>query len=213
MFGIGGPDEGGHIKATFDNVMVNGAPYDNFSAALIDGTKWDRLELVRRVENGVFKSELTRFGSNGSNNLSFADTAAVNAYQADVTVTEVSTAGARVRARLMGRFYNAFYSTGDPGIGEAGEVQATIGIRTSDSGLKVVYQVFVCGDPNCSTSIDLLFNNTTFGPVNLGETHTLSIAWDGSQFFTFGPARVRPSGAGGGWAATALWLPCCSRFC
>ncbi len=162
------------------------ALYDDFSTDLIDGTKWDRLELVRRVENGVFKSELTRFGSNGTNLLNFADTAAVNAYQADVTVTEVSTAGARVSARLMGRFYNAFYSTGVPGIGEAGEVQANIGIRTSGSGLKVQYAVFVCDNPNCSTSTDLLFNNTTFGPVNLGETHTLSLAWDGEQFFTFG---------------------------
>ena len=39
------------------------AVYDDFSADLIDRTKWDRLELVRQVENGVFKSELTRFGA------------------------------------------------------------------------------------------------------------------------------------------------------
>ena len=70
------------------------ALYDDFSADLIDGTKWDRLELVRRVENGVFKSELTRFGSNGTNLLNFADTAAVNAYQADVTVTALSNTAA-----------------------------------------------------------------------------------------------------------------------
>jgi hypothetical protein len=155
---------------------------DDFEADLIDRTKWADLELVRRVENGVFKSELTRFGSNGTNNFNFADTAAVNAYQADVTVTAVNNTEATVRARLIGRFYN----TGAAGGGETGEVQASMEIRDSGSGLKVTYSVFVCGDANCDTGPTLINNNTTFGLVDLGETHTLSIAWDEKRFFTFG---------------------------
>ena len=39
---------------------------------------------------------------------------------------------------------------------------------------------------NCSTGTELVSDDTTFGSVNLGETHTLSLAWDGKRFFTFG---------------------------
>ena len=74
------------------------ALYDDFSADLIDRTKWDRSEFMRQGDDGVFKAELTRFGSNGSNGLNFANPDAVNAYQADVTVTEVSTTAAKARA-------------------------------------------------------------------------------------------------------------------
>ncbi len=83
---------------------TNAAPtlYDDFEAATIDRTKRADLEFVRRVEAAVFKSELTRFGSNGNNTLNFADPAAVNAYQAEVTVTEVINVGASPRARLTG---------------------------------------------------------------------------------------------------------------
>ena len=64
--------------------------YDDFSSDLIDRTKWSSLEFVRRIDNGVLKSELRRFGSNGNNSLSFADPDAVSSFQADVTVTAVS---------------------------------------------------------------------------------------------------------------------------
>ncbi len=180
--GIGGPNEGAHIKATFDNVRVNGAPYDDFSSALIDRTKWRFLEFVKRVENGVFKSQLTRFGANGSNTLNFADTAGVNAYQADVTVTEVNLSSATARARLSAFFLN----DGTPGDGDVGEVHAEIAIFDSGSGLRVWYLVVQCNNPDCSSFTFLIFDDTTFGTVNLGETHTLSLAWDGKRFFTFG---------------------------
>ncbi len=160
------------------------ALYDDFSADLIDRTKWDQLDFARRVENGVFKSELTRFGSkgSGSNSINFANPDAVTGFQADVTVTAVNNTAARPRARLVGRFYN----TGAAGGGSTGEVQASMEIRESGSGLKVTYSVLVCGDANCDTVLSLAFNDTRFGTVNLGEIHTLSIAWDGKRFFTFG---------------------------
>ena len=162
---------------------ANAAPalYDDFSANLIDRTKWTNLEFVTRVENGVLKSELTRFGSNGSNNLSFADPDAVSSFQADVTVTEVSNTAATVRARLQGDFYN----NGAPGGGDAGQVFAGIDIRDHGTGLHVAYFVSQCNNPDCSSTTDLVFAEP-FGSVNLGETHTLSLAWDGTRFFTFG---------------------------
>ena len=63
-----------------DNQAAAGL-YDDFSSALIDRTKWTNLEFVRQIDNGVLKSELTRFGSNGSNSLGFADPDAVSSFQ------------------------------------------------------------------------------------------------------------------------------------
>ena len=52
--------------------------------------------------------------------------------------------------------------------------------------MHIAFFVETCNNPDCSDSTDLIFDNTTFGAVNLNETHTLSIDWDGTQFFTFG---------------------------
>ena len=49
-----------------------------------------------------------------------------------------------------------------------------------------MFGVETCNNPDCSDSTQHIFDNTTFGSVNLNETHTLSIDWDGTQFFTFG---------------------------
>ncbi len=127
-------------------------------------------------------SQLTQFGSADSINMNFADTNGVNSYQADVTIHEVTTNSASPRARLVGNFYN----TGTPGGGEAGEVFVVIQIRDVGGGFGIEFFVETCNNPDCSDVTELIFDGTTFGSVNLNETHTLSIEWDGTQFFTFG---------------------------
>ena len=106
--------------------------------------------------------------------------------EADVTVTDVANTGASPRARLTGYFYD----DGTAGAGDIGEVFASIEIRHDGTQLVVIHDVYACnviGDENCDIGTELLFDDTTFGPVALGETHTLSIAWDEvSNEFTFG---------------------------
>ena len=158
--------------------------HDHFGFAWLDQTHPFQLvgQGVRQIGNGVLKSELTRFGSNGNNSLPFADPAAVSSFQADVTVTAVINTAAIPRARLNGRFYN----DGSPGGGLSGEISASIDIRDTGAGLHVAYVVRRCNNSDCSSDTILIFDDTTFGTVNLGETHTLSLVWDGTRFFTFG---------------------------
>ena len=180
---IGAPAEGASISATFDNVRVNGVPYDDFGLTRIDRDKWANLEFVRMVEGGQLKSELTRFGANGSNTLNLLDPDSVNSLQAQITVTDVENTAAGPRARLAGFFYN----DGTPGGGQTGEIQADIAISHNGSNLEVGFFVGRCEDSDCNSFTTFLFDNTSLGPVGLGETHTLSIAFDSTTTtFTFG---------------------------
>jgi hypothetical protein len=52
--------------------------------------------------------------------------------------------------------------------------------------LDIALLVGRCEDSTCSVFTLLLIDDTTFGAIALDETHTLSLAWDGVQFFTFG---------------------------
>ncbi len=88
---------------------------------------------------------------------------------------------ARARTRLRGVFYN----DGTAGAGNVGDVFANIDLRHDGSNLIATYGVDICDDPNCDTGTNLIFDNTTLGPVSLGTTYLLTLDWDG-QLFTFG---------------------------
>jgi len=197
IFSIDSPAEGAFITATFDNVAFNGVSFDNFSSATLDRTKWRDLEFVKRLENGQLVSALTSFGANDNNELNFFDPHTVNVFEADVTITKVGNTAAVPLARLVGFFYN----DGTPGGGQAGEIQADIGIRHNGTALEVFFEVGRCG-VICALSpfTPILFDNTTFGRVALGETHKLFLAWDGTMFTfgfdsmkaTFNPTSIAP---------------------
>ncbi len=53
--------------------------------------------------------------------------------------------------------------------------------------LPVFVTVFACGNADCSNGTVILEDDTQFGPVALGETHTYSIVWDSvAEKFTYG---------------------------
>jgi hypothetical protein len=129
------------------------------------------------------ESALARIGSIDVDGVGFVDTDTVNAFQAEVTVTAVSNTDASPRAGLPGLFYN----DGTPGGGQTGNIVAAIDLRHNGTALVAVFEVSRCDNPDCSSLTTLLSDDTTFGPVALGQTHTLSLAWDGDmQVFTFG---------------------------
>lgn len=152
--------------------------FDDFSAAMIDRSKWDNLEFVRRNNSGVLESALTRFGSDASNSLDLLNPDTVSAIQADVTVTAVSNTNAEAQAGVIGDFYN----DGTPGGGFIGDVFASTEIRHHGTELVIALFVARCDDGNCFTFTVLKFDDTAFGPVAVSETHTLSVAWDGALF-------------------------------
>jgi len=150
---------------------------------MIDRTKWANTEIVRRVENGKFVSAVTRFGSNGGDNLNFADAREITDFKADVTVTEVENVGARLNARLVGAFYN----DGSSGPGIAGDVLAGIQIQHFGTNMWGQSFVVICITDACNGPGEyrLIRANRLSGQVALNETHTLSIDFDGKKF-TFG---------------------------
>jgi len=176
------------IVSACDSAPASSSPtglFDDFSVDMIDHTKWANTEIVRRVENGKFVSAVTRFGSNGGDTLNFAAAREITGFKADVTVTDIENVAAALQARLVGAFYNEGTTSGS---GIAGDVLG--GVEISHNGKELVGSSFVavCITDSCNVpgEYDVIhYDNTTFGPVALNETHTLSIDFDGKKF-TFG---------------------------
>jgi hypothetical protein len=147
---------------------------DDFSGSRIDETKWENLEFVRYVRNGVLVSALTRFGANGSNDLIFVDPSSIDSINADVTVIAATNNEVFPRARLAGRFYRD----------SSGDINAETGIRERAGALRGYYMVSRCSDPQCTSPVLLKYEEFPV-TVNPGETHNLSISYDGATSFSF----------------------------
>jgi Leucine-rich repeat (LRR) protein len=184
---INGSNDGGYIAATFDNVHVNGGPYDNFESSPINKIEpalWTNFEFVRAASGGELVSELTQRGVNGTNNTSFVDSQHILGFEADLKVLDFQfNAGFPVRP--LGRLYAALYNdgTGNSTPGDLkGDVIASVGILDNGQGLgpQAFYSVSHCLAANCNLpdEYEILYSNF-FKNVGLDETHTFSIAWDG----------------------------------
>jgi len=193
---------GGFIRATFNNVLKNGASYalDEDADGLIDRALWYNLEFVRQVDNGVFESEFTRYGSNGSNNMSLINSQPIMGLQADVKVVDIQSSGARPQARLYGSFYNDGTGTSTPG-DITGDVYGIVGVLEQGSGPQAFYAVSKCTAPNCNLpgEYDVLYSGI-FKNVALDETHRFSLSWNGSNItlgcdgdvISYNPTSVAP---------------------
>jgi hypothetical protein len=173
--------------------MAHGRTSDDFSTPLIDLTKWQDVnsDTVRRLTGGKFESSVTKFGLPRNANVNFADPGTVQSIQTKVTVTDatlVSPSGSgltNLRARILGAFYN----NGAVGAGSIGDIVARIELRVdalAPPGMaRVIMAVDRCDAADCSVGPSLFFDSSTFGPVPIGSEHTLGVAWDGNQTFTF----------------------------
>ncbi len=164
----------GSVSATFDNVFVNGALYDDFSASDIDPSRWRSQEFIREIQSGKLLSRLRQIGGgNSSNSLFFPNPNGIAGIQAEVILNSISTSGGGLaRARLRGNFYN-------DGLGD---IAATIGIGGNGATPNVFYQVFRCNDIDCASSTNI--QSHSFGPASLGQTYVVSLEWNG-EVFTF----------------------------
>ena len=185
-----GPAGGeGFVSGDFDNVYVNGALYDTFDGAPYSGprldlTKWANLDEVREVSGSRLVSKVAFTGAqyaSRSSSTRFVNEKTVSAMRADITVTDYQSVDGSAQARLKGVYYNDGASTGSAD--QTGDVQATFHIR-SDMGapLRGFFTVWRCDDAACSTDHFLPNASDEFGDVNLGETHTVYLSWNGSVF-------------------------------
>ena len=171
----------GYISAAFDNVYKNGVLYDDFSSPTIDPTKWTSYESVREIASGKFRSKVR--SSSGSVSsitsvLEFPFPSSVNAIQTEVTpLIFNNTLGTSPRAHIIGIYYN----DGTPGGGYIGDVGAQVRIGGSGTNPIAEWNVWKCTDLACNSPVG--FAGGTFTTtITLGETYTLFLGWNGSQF-------------------------------
>ena len=168
------------ISATFDNIYKNGLPYDNFSSPTIDPTKWVTYEFVREISNGKLRTKV-RTGSASSTdpiNSSLPSIVPIKAAQAKVTLLDLQNPqGLMEKVGIDGAFYN----DGTPGEGQIGDVQALVRIVSTWLTLQADWEVLRCAD-SASDTTETLATGVFSTPIVLGNTYTLFIQWDGSQF-------------------------------
>lgn len=168
------------VAATFDNVRVNGALFDDFSGGDLDAGRWRTFEFVREIQTGHLTLRARTVGGVVTNALRFRNANQIQGMQATVAVTEVGTGspGNQV-ARLIGTFYKSFGTAG--GVGFDGDIFAAMRIIGSQAfGLQASFTMFRCQGTQCSAAPHIFTDN--LDPVALGSRHTLFVHWDGSQF-------------------------------
>lgn len=189
------------VAAEFDNVMVNGGFYDDFSGPNIDPSRWRTFEFVREIQDGklALRTRGIRFAGGIHNSLRFRDPEGITAVQAEVQVDFFTATDALVQAYLSGFFLNDGRATGIPG-DHTGDVFALLGLFSAGTTLEARFQVGVCDGPDCNTSFRSL-TEKSLGKVTVGSTNKLLISWDGTNL-TFrlnnrSPTTFSPPSAGG----------------
>ncbi len=173
----------GSISATFDDVMVNGNPYDDFSSAPLDGSRWMMSEKVREIRDGKLQMNRQNFGTDRETcDLTLLPTQVTDYFQADVTIdsdtvlTGDNTVG---EIRLMGTYYNYKYN-GSGYNGDDGEIAAVARVRRfSDGRLKPYVSIWRCENASCDNDTGLFYREFSCD-VQLDTPVTLAIEKKGS---------------------------------
>jgi hypothetical protein len=177
--------------------------YDNFNTGLIDPNKWEGSEMdfgtlapnteaSRTIVSRRLRLLLTSYGGTGSNSgtpgvagvrLRLTNPSGITTMQAKVTITQVEAEGCaanpsstRVRANVVGRFFNDGSSTG-PG-DETGDILASLQkVRSTNAGDVIEASVTRCTTPTCGPFQSVFFQvfTTTWA---LGVADTLGLQWD-----------------------------------
>lgn len=189
----------GAAAAAFGPTLGHGAEafatYDAFDTTPMDPALWNEAERSRLVSNGALQLRMREYGStaadSGRTGVSWGDGVArpsqLTQVRAQVTATTARVRGCaanpsttRVRARLLGFFFN----TGKPVSGSfVGDVGAQVYlVRDSDSGdpanlMRVEANAFVCAASDCNTTTSI-GTTQSLGTVAVGTATTLSMEWD-----------------------------------
>ena len=171
----------GYISAAFDNVFKNGSSYDDFSSSTIDSANWSSYEFVREISAGKLRSKSrssSAYTSFVNNRLQFDNPLSINIIQAKVTpLIFENPEGLSQMADISGAFYN----DGTPGTGVIGDVVGQILIGGSSASPVAAWQVYKYTDPEGITATQVA-SGAFATPITLGNTYTLFLGWNGSQF-------------------------------
>ncbi len=178
----GGSDSGnGYVYATFDNVEVNGAPYDDFSSPST-GDKWTSGERARTIRDGKLQLNVQNPGnSKNTTDIWLNPTHSTDYFQAYVTIESDSVLtgdNTWAQTRVYGALYNDTYD-GTGYNGSEGEVWGmTRIIYTSDGLLTPNAAIFRCDDDSCNSSTAIFnqdFPTTASCNIQLDTPATLSV--------------------------------------
>ena len=201
MAGVGGE---AYVSGGFDDVYVDGLPYDDFNATtclpgscggssnsgpMLNPAKWgkgdgsDALELVRESESGALRARTAYSGGAGQgfrNRLFPVNQVATTGLQATVTLNGYQSTNAQVNTRIL-QIQAVNDGTGSPG-NQTGDLFGMIRVRSGNGSTpQAQFQVQRCADATCTTSNA---NPPTFdlGTVNLGTPYVYSLRWTGTGF-------------------------------
>ena len=158
------------ITATFDNVWVNGSPYENFdtytSIEDLDLKKWKPWHENASIQGQKLSVTIDDTIGRGNGGLEFKNPASIQSLQADITVSSISM-DSSAGARISGAFLN----------NGAGDVSANIYVR----GDRVTYSVSLDNINSQETYHWDHLDGGQLKSVSLGQTVTVSITWDGTK--------------------------------
>jgi hypothetical protein len=158
-----------HITATFDDVYVNGVPYDDFDSYAsindLDLSKWQPWYSNVEIISGKAVSTLENSIGRANGGLSFQDPETIYSIEAKITVTDISDNDGPPRARIAGTFCH----------NGSGEVWANLNVK----GNKVEWEVseYSLNDQRHSQSYPL-GSGTLLTGISPGQTITASVSWD-----------------------------------
>lgn len=185
VIGGGTDGESASVQANFDNVLIDGALYDGFSAANIDTTKWQGGDLSRTFTGGAVEFTQTQADQAWGNHLNFLDPDSIKGIKADVRLTTYTVTGTDpwYRAHIGGAFYN----DGTLGGTELGSAVSDIFADVNMVGNEIFYRVVRCTDKTCSTTTGLTDDGSGSARISMetitpGTAHTLMVKWDGALF-------------------------------
>lgn len=169
--------------------------YDAFSSPTIDASRWSGAERVRMIDTGTLVLSLREYGQPNGNTGRIGHNwgedltrpSAIGALRATFTATAASvtdcaanTQSSRLRARLIGTFFN----TGRPVPGSyVGDLMAQIYLFRDSSStdaadtLRVEAATFVCTSSDCM-SVTPVGTTQSLGTVTLNTPVTLQMHWD-----------------------------------
>jgi hypothetical protein len=170
----------GYISARFDNVLTNGTAYDNFSAGPLDHSKWQRLESVRKIENGKLRLTSHSAGDRGNTYLNFSEISPYTEATVKIDSTSTIASGDRGIARIDGYFYNDTYGPGNYN-GYEGNVWVAIYMNYYGDGTlnAACYAEKILDAAN--TQFEELFYRQFNLPIDLDKTYRLSIRFTGKK--------------------------------
>ena len=170
---------GGYVHATFDDVMINGSLYDDFTNAPLDGSKWIDHEIVREIrDNRLQMNVQNTFGEPSAENTIYIQPQhKTNYLQADVNVSGDSVYNGD--AYGMAAVYGSFYNTKHDGTGyqdDDGEIYAGTTLSQDANG-QFQPQAWVgrCNDKACDSWTTLYWKIFSSCQVQPGTPITFSV--------------------------------------